>query len=101
MSSMAQQAKPNSMYHWEEARPQLSRSSTLVVNTVSGNELSNGFMQCPSRQESNFDFLHPLQVALGPGVDQAEKQDANENKYFDKGKQPLSILDPAPEHGGH
>jgi hypothetical protein len=44
MSSMAQQAKPNSMYHCEEARPQLSKSSTLVVNTVSGNELSNGFM---------------------------------------------------------
>jgi hypothetical protein len=55
----------------------------------------------PSRQESNLDFLYPLQVTLGPGVDQAKKQDANENKYFNKRKQPLSILDPAPEHRGH
>jgi len=41
---MAQHAKPNSMYHCEEARPQLSRSSTLVVKTVSGSELINGFI---------------------------------------------------------
>jgi hypothetical protein len=39
---MAQQAKPNNMYHCEEARPQLSSSSTLVVKTVSGSWLING-----------------------------------------------------------
>jgi len=33
---MAQQAKPNSMYHCEDALPQLRRSSTFVVKTVSG-----------------------------------------------------------------
>jgi hypothetical protein len=38
---MAQQAKPNNMYHCEEARPQLSRSSTFVVKTVSGNWFNN------------------------------------------------------------
>jgi hypothetical protein len=38
---MAQQAKPNNMYHCEEARPQFSRSSTFVVKTVSGNWLIN------------------------------------------------------------
>src|SRR3990167_6648953 len=46
---MAQQARPNSMYHWEEARPQLRISSTLVVKTVSGNELSNGLIQIPPK----------------------------------------------------
>src|SRR4030095_1860910 len=51
--------------------------------------------------ESNPDFLHPLQISLGPGVDQAKKQDANENKNLDKRKEPLSILDPAPEHRRH
>jgi len=34
---MAQQAKPKSMYHCDDARPQLSNSSTVVVKTVSGN----------------------------------------------------------------
>src|SRR5262249_35706990 len=101
MSSMAQQAKPNSMYHWEEARPQLSKSSTLVVNTVSGNDLIKGFMIYPNIRLSNLDFLHPHKVTLDPVVDQAKKQDANKNKYFDKLKEPLSILDPAPEHRGH
>jgi hypothetical protein len=43
MSSMAQQASPNNMYHCEEALPQLRRLSTLVVKTLSGNELINGF----------------------------------------------------------
>jgi hypothetical protein len=38
---MAQQAKPKSMYHCDEARPQLRRSSTFVVKTVSGNWFSN------------------------------------------------------------
>src|SRR4029434_7387505 len=51
--------------------------------------------------ESNPDFLHPLQVALGPGVDQAKKQDANENKNLDKRKEPLSILHLLPEHRRH
>ncbi|MEX0803270.1 MAG: hypothetical protein WD688_08140, partial [Candidatus Binatia bacterium] len=41
INSMAQQAKPNSMYHCDEARPQLCRSSTLVVKTVSGNWFNN------------------------------------------------------------
>jgi hypothetical protein len=39
---MAQHAKPNNIYHCEEARPQLSSSSTLVVKTVSGSWLIKG-----------------------------------------------------------
>jgi hypothetical protein len=38
---MAQHAKPKSMYHCDEARPQLRRSSTFVVNTFSGNWFSS------------------------------------------------------------
>jgi hypothetical protein len=41
---MAQQAKPNSIYHCDDALPQLSKSSILVVKTVSGREFINGFM---------------------------------------------------------
>jgi hypothetical protein len=39
---MAQQAKPNSMYHCEDALPQLRSSSTFVVKTVSGKLFING-----------------------------------------------------------
>src|SRR5712692_817043 len=42
INSIAQQAKPNSMYHCEEARPQLRRSSTFVVKAVSGKLFVNG-----------------------------------------------------------
>jgi hypothetical protein len=42
---MAQHAKPKSIYHWDEARPQLRRSSTFVVKTVSGNEFISGFIK--------------------------------------------------------
>ena len=42
MSSMAQQASPNSMYHWDDALPQFNRSSTRVVKTVSGRLLVIG-----------------------------------------------------------
>src|SRR5438034_3801181 len=62
ISSMAQQARPKSIYHCDEARPQLSRESTLVVKTVSGSELSNGFIQfLQNNRASGPDLFHPFQ----------------------------------------
>src|SRR5262245_19141781 len=102
MSSIAQQAKPNSMYHWDDTRPQLSRSSTFVVKTVSGSELISGFMTfLPKLSISSFDSLYPVQVTLGPRVNQAEKKNAHENQYFDQSKDAYSALHPAPEHRRH
>src|SRR5512145_2162066 len=72
ISSMAQHARPKSMYHCDEALPQLSRSSTLVVKTVSGKELIKGFMPC-LLTGSGPDFFDPVQISLDPSVYQAEK----------------------------
>src|SRR6476661_8936513 len=44
ISSMAQQARPKSIYHCDEARPQFRMSSIFVVKTVSGNEFIRGFI---------------------------------------------------------
>src|SRR3989338_167104 len=74
ISSMAQQARPNSMYHCEDFLPQLRRSSTLVVKTVSGKELSRGCIDyLLTSGRSAFNFLHPLKISFCPDVNQAEE----------------------------
>src|SRR5207245_3212406 len=88
ISSMAQQARSKSIYHCEEARPQLSRESTLVVKTVSGNELSNGFIQClQNSRASGLDLFHPFQIALGPGINQTKEENANKKNNLHECKQ--------------
>jgi len=52
MSSIAQQANPNSKYHCDDARPQFNSSSTLAVKAVSGNRFTNG-MNLPIPTRSN------------------------------------------------
>jgi hypothetical protein len=42
ISSIAQQAKPNSKYHCDDVRPQFNNSSTLAVKAVSGSWFTNG-----------------------------------------------------------
>src|ERR1043166_4889752 len=104
INSMAQHANPNSMYHCEEALPQLSKSSTFVVKTVSGSEFINGFIALfyASRPgESNLDLLNPVQVSFDPGVDQAQEQDADEDENFNERKKPLSGFDPSSKHRSH
>src|SRR4029077_7855240 len=51
--------------------------------------------------ESNPDLFDPLQVSFGPCVDQAEKKNPNENKYFDECEQSLPVFNPAPEYRRH
>src|SRR3990172_10411690 len=100
INSMAQQARPNSMYHCDEARPQLSKLSTFVVNTVSGSELSSGFTKHLQRQLGLcLDLFYPLQIPFGPGINQAEKEDPHKNQDLHEGKEPISALDPAPKSG--
>jgi len=74
---MAQQAKPNNMYHCEEARPQFSRSSTFVVKTVSGNWLINDvktsfkdFRRSSRREGAGAGQSHCLgkQIEFGDGL---------------------------------
>src|SRR5437016_12257452 len=80
ISSMAQQARPKSIYHCDEARPQLSRESTLVVKTVSGSELSNGFIQSlQNKRASGPDLFHPFQIALGPRINKTKKDNDKKN----------------------
>jgi glucan biosynthesis protein len=54
MSSIAQQANPNSKYHCDDARPQFNSSSTLAVKAVSGSWFTNG-MNLPIDIECNAD----------------------------------------------
>src|SRR6266540_6834282 len=72
ISSMAQQAKPKSMYHCEEARPQFKISSTLVVKTVSGNEFINGFIAY-LLTALGLNLFYPFQITFGPCVNQTKK----------------------------
>src|SRR5690242_1669332 len=97
---MAQQARPKSMYHCEEARPQFSKSSTLVVKTVSGSELISGFMAFLPRA-LGLDVLYPFKIAFDPGVDQTEKENADEQQDFDQSENPDTAFDPPAKHGGH
>ena len=46
--------EPKSMYHWDDALPQFKKSSTLVVKTVSGNELISGFMKTMYSPDTGF-----------------------------------------------
>jgi hypothetical protein len=68
---MAQQAKPKSMYHCDEARPQLRRSSTFVVSTFSGKLFSSDVkaslipaLAAPRRSDAS----EPEIVGLSPVV---------------------------------
>src|SRR5678815_3709444 len=99
---MAQQASPNSIYHWDEARPQLSSSSTLVVKTVSGSELISGFIEgLQSIDGSSFNFLHPIQIAFNPGINQTQEKNADKHQNFDQCEQPCAALNPAAKHSGY
>src|SRR5436309_1589860 len=102
ISSMAQQARPKSRYHCEVARPQLSRESTLVVKTVSGSELSNGFIQClQNSRASGLDLFHPFQIALGPRINQTKEEDADKKNNLHERKQPLPGFNPAAKYRRH
>src|SRR5204863_7193367 len=94
ISSIAQQARPKSIYHCDEARPQLSSSSTLVVKTVSGNEFNSG---CMSKYLLRLYFFDPFEIALGPGINQAEHQDRDEDEDLYKREAALPSLDPVAE----
>src|SRR5262249_32513906 len=92
--SMAQQASPNIMYQTELFRVQLSRSSTRVVSAISGAELIRDIAAEPPlsghcsgrlarplgvRPAGTRGALEPFEIALGPHVDEAQCQDADED----------------------
>src|SRR5206468_10500460 len=89
-------------YHCDEARPQLSRESTLVVKTVSGSELSNGFIQSlHNNRASRPDLFHPFQTALSPRINQTNKENADKNNNLHECKQPLPGFNPAAKYRRH
>src|SRR5919197_3072279 len=83
--SMAQQASPNIMYQTDDLRVQLRKSSTLVVSAISGAVLisdigrpSRRLPDAPLRGPLGRQALQPLEVALDPDVDEADREDADE-----------------------
>src|SRR4030095_14883026 len=100
MSSMAQQAKPKSMYHCDEARPQFKISSTLVVKTVSGNEFINGFIGY-LLIALGLNLLCPFLITFGPCVNQAKKENADKNQHLDQCKNPHPTVNPTAENRSH
>src|SRR6187455_380232 len=103
--SMAQQARPNIMYQSDDFRVQLRRSSTLVVSTISGSELISDIPSSRRAPEARRlvalgrHLLQPLEVALRPHVDEADREDADEHDDLDQGEQALPPPDPVLEHG--
>src|SRR5512140_2171998 len=96
--SMAQHARPNSMYQSEDLRVQLRSSSTFVVSTISGTVLSSDIDPFSRRHASGLwrrrsrnDFLHPVQIALAPHIDEAEDQDRNEQHDLEQCEQSLAF----------
>src|SRR4249920_1142590 len=82
--SIAQQARPNIMYQSDDLRVQLSRSSTRVVNAISGALLMSDIavsLRRPAhrvrrrRPPLGRNALQPFEVALHPHVDQADHED--------------------------
>src|SRR6187401_2625013 len=79
--SMAQQARPKSMYQSDDLRVQLSMASTWVVTMNSGIVFIKliGFASCsrgpPDARSGRHvarHALHPLEVALHPHVDETD-----------------------------
>src|SRR5262244_3397674 len=99
--SMAQQARPNIMYQTDDLRVQLRMSSIFAVSAISGAVLMRDIgspsfpvsgrfahsaaLGAPSPGES----LEPLEVALGPHVHQADREDPDEDRQLDEGEQSL------------
>src|ERR1700753_2952881 len=79
--SIAQQAKPKPNGQTEFLRPQLYRSSSVVVKTPC---FCNSLLNSSS-------MLFPSQHALPPGPEQAGNQHENENHHFHKSERAQSV----------
>src|SRR5262245_30979140 len=87
--SIAQQARPKSMYQTDDFRVQLRSASTLVVITVSGTALINDISN-PLRigRSSRCHPLQPLEIPLRPDVDQTDEQDRDEEEELGEDDEP-------------
>src|ERR1041385_1052761 len=47
-----------------------------------------------------FDRANPLQIALGPYVNEAKHENQNENQHLEQRKNAAPLFGPAPENGG-
>src|SRR5262249_13184470 len=84
--SIAQQARPNSMYKSDDLRVQLSIASTWVVTVNSGMVLMRlialrGF---PRLRCTVGHALHPLEVALHPHVREPDREHGDERADLDQ-----------------
>src|SRR5262245_50669361 len=50
---------------------------------------------------SGLDVLHPFQITLDPGVNQAKKKNADEHQDLDQRKDARASLDPTTKYRGH
>src|SRR5262245_42723530 len=112
--SVAQLAWTNLMYQTDVLRVQLRMSSIFAVSAISGAVLMSDICSPSSRVSGRFahsaalgapspgESLEPLQIALGPHVHQADREDPDEDRQLDEGEQSLPARhDPVPEHRSH
>src|SRR5689334_11736727 len=101
--SMAQQARPKSMYQTELLRVQLSTSSSFAVTRVSGTLLirdicTSGPVEPSARPDHSLD---PLEILLRPHVDQPDEQDPDEDEQLGQDQEAPALQDVFAEDRRH